>query len=67
MSDDIEVEMETLAAFVHGALAFGHVLGFIYNIRRRNRFDAFMHLCGVIYDGFALDRHRERVREYTKS
>lgn len=42
-------EVHALASFVHGALAFGHFLGIVYNWRRRNRWDVLLHSAGVAY------------------
>ena len=53
-------EIETLAVFVHGALAFGHLLGLVFNVRRRNGFDSLAHAAGVIYDTAAAVGHARR-------
>jgi len=50
-------ETETLAAFVHGALALGHLLGFIYNLRRRNFKSAGFHLSAFTFDLWATYIH----------
>lgn len=50
-------EIEPLAAFVHGSLASLHLLGLIYNIRRRNRLDIVAHGLGVLYDLRAMRHH----------
>jgi hypothetical protein len=55
-------ELEALAAFVHGALAAFHLLGVIYNARRRNWFDVAAHSAGVVYDGYAMNKHLKRTR-----
>lgn len=45
-----ERELEILAALVHAILAVLHLLGFAYNVRRRNRFDATVHAAAFVYD-----------------
>ena len=54
-------EVEVLAAFVHGALAFGHLLGLVYNMRRRNAFDMAMHGAALAYDTYAVVKHTRRI------
>jgi vacuolar-type H+-ATPase subunit I/STV1 len=59
----MDKETEMLAAFVHGALAFGHLLGFIYNLRRKNWKTAGFHLSAFTFDLWATFIHlRERSR-----
>jgi isopentenyl phosphate kinase len=53
-------ELETLAAVVHGGLAFGHALGLIFNIRRKNRVDAAIHGAALVYDVYACIKHARR-------
>ena len=50
-------EMEVLAVVVHSSLAVLHALGFIYNIRRKNRLDAAIHAAAFIYDTNAVRTH----------
>lgn len=54
---DHEKETETLAAFVHGALALGHLLGFLYNLRRNNWKSAGFHLSAFTFDLWATFIH----------
>jgi len=56
-------ELELLAAFVHGALAFGHALGLVYNVRRRQWVDAAAHAAALIYDTRATVKHARDVGE----
>lgn len=49
--------MQCLGIFVHGALASLHALGLLYNLRRRNWFDAGMHSAAAIYDVWATSQH----------
>lgn len=67
MAKDVEIEMETLAACVHSALAVLHALSFVYNVRQGNKFDASVHAFGVLYDGVSAYRHRERAIEYASA
>lgn len=55
MRDDSE--LESLALFVHGALAALHALGLVYNLRRGNRLDAIAHAIGLAYDAGAALEH----------
>ncbi|HEV8130121.1 MAG TPA: hypothetical protein VGQ81_02640, partial [Acidobacteriota bacterium] len=52
-----ERDLQCLGIFVHGALASLHALGFLYNLRRRNWFDAGMHSAAAIYDAWATSQH----------
>lgn len=54
-------ELESLAVFVHGALAALHTLGVVYNIRQRNKVDVVVHAAAAIYD-FAAARKHWRAR-----
>lgn len=54
-------EVDTLAAFVHGALAFGHMLGFLYNARRRNTPQTVIHLGALVFDCYATYTHVKDV------
>ncbi len=58
MRDDLEI----LAAFVHGALAFGHALGLVYNLRRRQWIDSAIHTAALIYDTRAAVLHARDAR-----
>lgn len=62
-----EREIETLAVFVHGALAFGHVLSLVYNLRRARRvdLDVIAHGLAAIYDVAAARKHSRRLTERT--
>lgn len=55
MSKDIH----GFAAFVHGALCFGHALGIVYNLKRRNRLDVIVHALAL---GYSLRSTRHHVR-----
>ncbi len=52
-----ERDLQCLGIFVHGALSSLHALGFVYNLRRRNWFDAAMHSAAAIYDLWATSQH----------
>ena len=63
----LNVELETLAVFVHGALAFGHALGAANAVQVTGRqwyrdVDFWMHAGFVVYDGYATAKHLKRVR-----
>ena len=40
-------ELEVLASFVHGGITFGNLLGFVYNVKRKNWKWAAVHMIGV--------------------
>jgi len=50
-------ELEKLAVFVHGVLAGLHLLGVVYNIKRRNYFDITAHSAAFVYDVYAAGNH----------
>lgn len=50
-------EVEALAAYVHGALAFGHALAAIFNWKRGNRKQAAFHLIVAGVDTYAATQH----------
>lgn len=50
-------ELDALGAFVHGALAFGHALGLVYNARRGNKVDVAVHGAALLYDLWAARKH----------
>lgn len=50
-------EVHGLALFVHGALALGHALGLVYNLKRRNRWQTGAHLAGVLFSSHATWHH----------
>lgn len=56
-----EREMETIAVFVHGALASLHLLGMIYNWRKGNKIDTVAHCLAAGYDVYATQKHMRRV------
>lgn len=56
-----EREMETIAVFVHGALASLHILGAIYNWRKGNKIDTVMHGVAAGYDVYATSKHMKRI------
>jgi hypothetical protein len=57
-------ELETLAVFVHGLTAFGHLLGVVYNYRRAGRVDrdVTIHGAALIYDIYSAAKHAKRLR-----
>lgn len=57
---DSEATMETLGAFVHGALFSLHALGVAYNIKKRNWVDAGIHAAVAVYDASATYKHAKR-------
>lgn len=60
---DTKKEVEVLAAFVHGALAFGHALGFMYNVRKGNKVESVIHAGALAFDLYATAKHVEATKE----
>lgn len=54
--------LEVLAAFVHGAVAFGNALGVLYNLHRRNHKWAVIHTVGVGVHIKATLNHARELR-----
>lgn len=50
-------DLPVLSAFVHGALAAGHLLGIAYNLRRDNRLQAMIHGGAMVFDAWATIHH----------
>ena len=49
--------MAELGVFVHGVLAGLHLLGVVYNLRKRNYWDVVVHAIAVSYDTWSVSRH----------
>ena len=58
-------ELHALACFVHGALTALHVLGAVYNCRRRNWWDVMAHLAAAAYGARSV-RHHHRVEQIAR-
>ena len=58
-------ELHALACFVHGALTALHVLGAIYNCRRRNWWDVAAHVAAAAYDARSV-RHHYRTEQIAR-
>lgn len=50
-------ELESLAGFVHGSVAFGNVLGVLFNLRRRQWRWCALHVAGVVFHVIAARNH----------
>ncbi|HEY2931493.1 MAG TPA: hypothetical protein VGK99_07075 [Acidobacteriota bacterium] len=57
-----ERDLQSLAIFVHGALASLHMLGVIYNLRRKNWAQAGIHGAAAAYDAWATSNHIVAIR-----
>ena len=55
-------EVHALGCFVHGALTALHMLGAVYNYRRRNRWDVVAHIAAALYDARSV-RHHYRMEQ----
>jgi hypothetical protein len=54
-------ELERLCVFTHGALCVLHLLGVVYNIRRKNYFDVTAHSVAFVYDLYAATNHMKGI------
>ena len=50
-------EVHELSTFVHGALVALHILGIVYNLRRKNWFDVAAHGAAGLYSLRATHHH----------
>ena len=50
-------ELDDLAMYVHGALAGLHVLGVLYNAKRRNWFGVLVHSAVLVFDTKSAVEH----------
>ena len=57
-----EKEIQTLAAFVHGALSSLHALGAIYNFKRKNYSAAMIHTAVGVWDCVATFQHIKKSK-----
>ena len=60
--DRHEEDTAVLAMFVHGSLAALHLLGVIYNLKRRNWKTACFHISAFAFDLWACYEHWKDVR-----
>ena len=56
------IELEVLSTFVHGSLFFGHSLGVVSNIRKKNYLDVVAHSLAGAYDLFATISHYKKMK-----
>lgn len=57
-----ERQLQVLGVFVHGMLTFGHLLGIVFNARRKNWFDVSAHSAAMTYDVWAAMKHARRLQ-----
>lgn len=55
--------MHGLGCFIHGILVFGHTIGFLYNYKRKNFWQAGVHVAVAGYDVWAVDHHLKMLKE----
>ena len=55
-------EVHALGCFAHGALTALHMLGAVYNYRRRNSWDVVAHIAAALYDARSA-RHHYRTEQ----
>jgi hypothetical protein len=63
MASRSDQQLQELGVFVHGALTFGHLLGIVYDIKRRNWFDVSAHMAAATYDIWATRKHIHNLQE----
>jgi len=61
--DRAHLQLAELGIFVHGVLTGLHVLGIVYNWRRRNWTDVAAHSAAAAYDSWAVHKHIKQVRD----
>lgn len=54
-------QLQELGVFVHGVLAGLHLLGLVYNARRRNWIDVAAHGFAAAYDVYAVSKHMKAL------
>ena len=63
MKPKAEAHLQELALFVHGVLFSFHLLGVVYNLKRRNRLDVLAHSFAAGYDLHAAIMHVHKLKE----
>jgi hypothetical protein len=58
-----EKDIAVLAAAVHGALSFGHLLGAFYNLRNKRYWWAAFHAGAALADAYAVKEHVKDARK----
>jgi hypothetical protein len=53
-------DVERFAVGVHGSLVTLHLLGCVYNARRKNRLACCLHALAALYSSVAVLRHRAK-------
>lgn len=56
-------ELHIFGAGIHSALAVLHGIGFAYNLRRKNWWQAAIHAVTAAYDIWAVNQHRKEVND----
>lgn len=65
-TDATNNQIETVATAVHGSLAFGHALGVLHNLRKKNYAQVALHALVCAYDIWAVTRHVQSLKEKAK-
>lgn len=60
-SKPMDKDTERLAVFVHGTLAALHLLGIVYNVRKKNWLDVAAHTAACAYDTHAALHHQRKI------
>ena len=63
MRNDSERQLQQLGVFVHGILTGLHVLGMVYNFRRKNWADVLAHGGAALYDTYAVAKHMKALEK----
>ena len=56
-------EVHILASAVHGSLASLHLLGVIYNLRKKNWWDVLAHSLALAYSANAVKNHMKETQK----
>lgn len=64
--DHSEQQLQYLGIFVHGVLSGLHILGIVYNAKRRNWLDVTAHGGAALYSGWAVAKHMQALEESRK-
>ena len=55
-----ESQLESIAKFTHGALFAGHLLGIVYNLKKRRYASVALHTAVATYDLVSALRHSKK-------
>ena len=59
---DDRKDLHFTALFIHTVLFSLHTIGSLYNLRRKNHWQALIHISVAAYDLWAVNKHREELK-----